>query len=480
MCEYIDMLKAGLCNDGDPCTVSGCDPEAGCTSICDDEVWVDDCPPCGWEELCDDGNPCTIDSWSWEYWSCAIYVADCDDNIPCTLDSCDENAAEDEMPCVHNWDQCQLCVEDADCPQPDDCCQERKCHWYPEAESGVCEAWDKFCQGPCNDHACNIQTCECEWAGTGCNDFNPCTVDSCGGETGCVHAAVEDGEECGDPPGCLCETGQCLCPPPCGGKECGNDGQGGTCGDCPNGKQCNDGLCVSPGMVGVLAGPFMMGCNHEVDWDCSVSEDPYHQVHIGTFEIDATEVTVLEYGGCVVDFGACSQPSTSLSGCNWGQGKPDHPVNCVDWFQAKAYCEWAGKRLCTEAEWEKAARGLDGRVYPWGNEEPACEHAVIPECSDSSQPVGTKPAGASPYGLLDMAGNVREWVQDCWLWGYNMAPNDGSANELWCGEEPIRVLRSSSYDIWGDTHRTSERHYLPATTNSDNNGIRCCRSKTYD
>lgn len=99
--------------------------------------------------------------------------------------------------------------------------------------------------------------------------------------------------------------------------------------------------------------------------------------------------------------------------CTYEAGdKSDHPVNCVDWDQAVAYCQWEGKRLPTEAEWEKAARGTDGRIYPWGNTAPDCNRAQYGKCGGQTVSVGTKPAGSSPYGVLDMAGNVDEWVAD--------------------------------------------------------------------
>lgn len=154
-----------------------------------------------------------------------------------------------------------------------------------------------------------------------------------------------------------------------------------------------------------------MGCNEDVDENCLPDELPYHQVLLSEFEIDETEVTVDAYQACV-DGGTCA-PRTEFDA--YGQlceqtTAGDAPVNCVTWFQARDFCEWAGKTLPTEAQWEKAARSDDGRVYPWGNEAPACNLLIMDECGDGVARVGSRPDGASPYGALDMAGNLFEWT----------------------------------------------------------------------
>jgi hypothetical protein len=172
-------------------------------------------------------------------------------------------------------------------------------------------------------------------------------------------------------------------------------------------RQCRG--VTTPDMVTVAGGPFFMGCNEKVDSSCQTDERPGQLVIVAPFAIDRTEVTVAQYRACV-EAGRCDEPDSSDPSCNWG--KPDrdsHPVNCVDWYQATAYCDWAGKRLPTEAEWEKAARGTDRRVYPWGN---AWETDRANVASDGTKPVGSYPSGASPYSALDMAGNVWEWVSD--------------------------------------------------------------------
>jgi formylglycine-generating enzyme required for sulfatase activity len=192
-------------------------------------------------------------------------------------------------------------------------------------------------------------------------------------------------------------------------------------------------------MVRIPAGTFQMGSN-----DGGTETTPVHTVKVDTFEMDVTEVTVAQYRACV-RAGACQAQSTTSRDwfdrgslnetCNYdkpGHGK--HPMNCVDWHQAGAFCSWAGKRLPTDEEWEYAARGTDGRKYPWGNDAPSALrlNACGPECvawagatmgvdwrpplypkSDHwelTAPVGSFPNGDSPFGVHDMAGNVLEWT----------------------------------------------------------------------
>ena len=119
-------------------------------------------------------------------------------------------------------------------------------------------------------------------------------------------------------------------------------------------------------LVAIPAGAFLYGCNGLVEQDCSESEPEGRRTQLEAFRIDRTEVRISEYRRCV-DAGGCEAPATG-GGCNWGDpARGDHPVNCIAWEQASSFCEWVGKRLPTEREWEKAARGTDGRTYPWGN-----------------------------------------------------------------------------------------------------------------
>ncbi len=176
------------------------------------------------------------------------------------------------------------------------------------------------------------------------------------------------------------------------------------------------------------------------------NERPVHAVTVKTFELARTPVTFKQYRACV-KAGACAP-----SPCDdWRFLGDDQPVVCVDWYQAKAFSEWAGGRLPTEAEWEYAARGA-GKVrdYPWGDEIATCAKAVMSDASGiacgrgSTWPVCSKPAGNTEQGLCDMSGLVWQWTQDWYHDTYEGAPTDGSAWETPAGFK--RVARGGSYD----------------------------------
>ena len=278
-----------------------------------------------------------------------------------------------------------------------------------------------------------------------------------------------------------CESSACKnCIPKCGTSECGMDPVCGTqiCGSCSPGSGCLLGECVETGEMKLVAsGSFWMGCNTTVDSECQSDESPYHQVTLSGYYMDKTEVTQAEYKKCV-DAGECDTPS-----CDWDPtGTPNRPVVCVTWSQAGEYCVWAGKRLPTEAEWEKAARGTDGRKYPWGNETATCDYAVMYDgswgCGTGStwDVCGKSPAGDSPYGLCDMAGNVYEWVSDWYDSGYYT--NSQASNPTGPVSGSLRVVRGGSFDYHAGYYyylRASFRFGDSPSDVSGNLGFRCVR-----
>ncbi len=175
---------------------------------------------------------------------------------------------------------------------------------------------------------------------------------------------------------------------------------------------------------------------------------PIHEVSIKTFDMSKTDVTVEQYAECVIK-GGCTEPATG-DYCNWGKtGRQLHPVNCVDWDQASKYAKFKGGRLPSESEFEYAATsGGKNQKYPWGNDEPTCDKAVMYGnggygCGkNSTMPVCSKTAGNTAQGLCDMAGNVWQWLQDKYQDSYNGTPTNGSAFE---GAGSYRVGRGGSF-----------------------------------
>jgi formylglycine-generating enzyme len=221
----------------------------------------------------------------------------------------------------------------------------------------------------------------------------------CGGDPSCVPSGNAcAGLSCGtaaDSCGNAVECGNCIAP-----QECGAVTE----------NQC--GIGTTPGMVAVPAGRFWMGCNRDVEGACFTDdEDPGHAVDLDAYQIDINEVTQSDWAQCVAA-GNCR--SFDLNQCGWNPAmRGNWPVVCVSWADAQSYCQAQGKRLPTEAQWERAARGDDGASYPWGNTEPTCSKAIIEYCSTDfdPKPIGTA-QGISPFGANDMSGNVSEWVAD--------------------------------------------------------------------
>jgi iron(II)-dependent oxidoreductase len=206
-----------------------------------------------------------------------------------------------------------------------------------------------------------------------------------------------------------------------------------------------------PGMVYIPAGNFLMGSTEKdgvVGMEVGLDEMPQHQVYVKGFYIDRYEVTNGQYYAFVVATGGYTPATWDYrqhpSGKVWPldtppPGEEENPVTDVDWYDAEAYCKWAGKRLPTEAEWEKAARGTDGRLWPWGNTFDPAKVNTLESDKNWSMPVGSYPQGASPYGLYDMIGNAWEWTAS-WYQAY-----PGSTLRRAAFGEKYRVLRGGSY-----------------------------------
>jgi formylglycine-generating enzyme required for sulfatase activity len=214
-------------------------------------------------------------------------------------------------------------------------------------------------------------------------------------------------------------------------------------------------------MVFVPEGQFQMGSS-DADPDARREEKPVHTVQLDAFWIDKNEVTNGQYRLCV-EAGACEEPSCWDSG---DLNAPDQPVVCVTWADAQAYAAWVGGRLPTEAEWEMAARGGDGRLYPWGEKAPDCQAANYKGCLGRPATVGTYPGGASPYGALDMAGNVWEWVADWYDDTYYT--NAAAQNPQGPDSGERRVVRGGSFDMSEQRLRATYRiGNLPEYSNWD-------------
>ncbi len=197
---------------------------------------------------------------------------------------------------------------------------------------------------------------------------------------------------------------------------------GGNNGGLGSGEVGNTKEKTSPkdkmSMVLIPGGTFQMG---GLNGQAQPDEKPDHKVTLKSFWLDKTEVTKSQYAQCVAA-GACEIPnelkSSTRSDYYTNAEYADYPVVFVTWNDAKTYCEWAGRRLPTEAEWEFAARGNDFRNYPWGDADPTEETANFGYKNKDTVKAGSYPNGASPYGILDMAGNVWEWVADYYSASY--------------------------------------------------------------
>ncbi|MBI2890820.1 MAG: SUMF1/EgtB/PvdO family nonheme iron enzyme [Nitrospirae bacterium] len=232
--------------------------------------------------------------------------------------------------------------------------------------------------------------------------------------------------------------------------------------------------------VFVPGGPFVMGSDSD---EGLPTERPEHVVRLSPYWIDRFEVTNAAYKACV-DTGPCKDPEGGTNSATrpgyFGTANFDnHPVLRLTWKQADQYCRWIGKRLPTEAEWEKAARGAypDERLYPWGDSDPSCWPANLEGCIGDTEPVGARPGGLSPFGLYDMAGNIAEWVGDWADMGfYAVTPTHDPAGPA---TGSLKLVRGGSWNS-ADPKVTVRVSYREASAGSDTFtsefvGFRCAR-----
>ncbi|MBI5137710.1 MAG: SUMF1/EgtB/PvdO family nonheme iron enzyme [Nitrospirae bacterium] len=222
-------------------------------------------------------------------------------------------------------------------------------------------------------------------------------------------------------------------------------------------------------MLKIPGGPFILG-----DDSRHADEGPMQEWSVATFYLDRLEVTNSDYHRFVMATGA--EPPA-----HWGAHRPpaaigDHPVTYVSWYDARDYCAWRGKRLPTEFEWEKAARGDEGLKFPWGDVFDATLANTPQSGIGHTTPVGRFPNGASPYGALDMAGNVWEWT-DSW---YRPYPGNARSNPNY--GEVYRIVRGGSWfdcEFYkcGISAPTFNRGFFIPNTRNDTFGFRCAYAR---
>jgi len=220
-------------------------------------------------------------------------------------------------------------------------------------------------------------------------------------------------------------------------------------------------------MVVIPAGEFWMGAE-----DGLQDARPLHRVHLSSYWFDKYEVTNARYRQCV-EGGGCTPPKDRLMFED--PQRAQHPVTNITWGQARAFCQWQGKRLPTEAEWEKAARGTDGRRYPWGNNEEVLKRHMrkgeLTADASGAEMAGRQTATASPYGVFDLIGSVSEWVKDWYAEDFYQAspardpqgPSRGS----------FRVLRGGEWNEKAPNLQASYRGWDDVTYWGPTLGVRC-------
>ena len=489
-CSVETGCISGHCQNGRCCASGDC-----CASVAD-------CSGYGEAAICDDARTCQghrLDA-TCEHSSCVAEEIPDDSACgtgtvskecsPYPAATCTGAVAQSEPACARE------CQTDADCADDGHC--DATCQ--PDLANGLtCDEASDCASGHCaNGFCCAAGTC-CAMASdcpgstdsvcadpTTCSGYRvdaTCRASMCGttqvdDDRGCTETTVADG--CGYYVDVHCRGSEYQVAPECP-TSCSWDGGCDLDGHC-------DGTCMPGSPYVPVEWVWIQGGTYSMGPDI-YGHGAAHTVTVASFWITRSEVTNAQYGAC--RDAVCTVPDWDNRSCMiedpWARyGR--HPVICVNWQQAKTYCEWAEGRLCSEAEWEYAARSR-GRAqsYPWGDADATCERAVMNDpdagfygcgtrstaevCSRSAP--GSGHTGDSDQGVCDLSGNVEEWLEDCWHYTYEGAPTNGTAWTTDCGNEALAVRGGSFSDAPGGLLASTRGARLDDSYSIM--GIRCCR-----
>lgn len=457
------------CEDGNPCTHDLCAKGTGC-------FYIDS------SEACDDGDVCTVgDKCKGGVCvpgedQCCYSDEECDQTADCNgIQACIDGACQlvegSQVPCSDDPDDCVVVIG---CDAETGVCIEEDLPWKTPCDDGIpCTTGDQ-----CSNGVCQVVNNLCCQENTDCDQ-----ISDCNGIQTCIHGMcqlVEGSEvECVDDDPTDCEffvcnenTGNCgtsvVVGAPCDDDDPCTKGHCSGSGDCM-GIPLESGPCSQPiplTWIPIPGGTFEMGCtwtDSDFGWfGCDEDAVPLHEVSLPPFEIAETEVTQAQYEAVL------GVPAPASVGYY-----PNYPADEVTWAQAQAFCTSAGGRLCSEAEWEYAARGGTATSYACV-EEPDCLYEVAWFYWNSNSNIhGVKGKNPNPFGLFDMLGNANEWTADWYSAGYYSVSPEGSPKGPEAGSK--RVFRSGDYQCgwlsnvpttWGRGPMSPEQGI----------GFRCCRT----